>query len=205
MTIRCQYRALPGVELDHHAMLIVPLGDVRVGHERLDEPRTQPPAVSDTDREILRAMRTGPPSTVSVFCAQAPDDVGSWGFHDQLGDEEVDRLAERVVEAQMPTLRAMFLAGHCMHVRIGMGAREQVAIRRAQAIFRKRLEHELGTRSGPERELAELDVWLLRNFIFSFAVSVNTLLGSTLGTNPAAIRMRMKQAQRVRDRGIGAR
>lgn len=179
-------------------MLIVPGSSIRVGRDRIPTPDT--PQSSSVDEEILAAA--GPAHgavRVSVFCGQAPDGPGSWGFDEDLDPAEVEALALSLMRGQLLTYRRLFARGVCMHVRIDFGIREQAAFRGAAMTLGRQIRDSLPRLDGLERELAELDVWLLANFLFSFAVSVERLLQSTLGDNAASVRMRMARAERVRE------
>lgn len=199
MSIRFERRALPEVGDDAQALLIVPEAKLRVGTDRL---RSDPNQGSAVDKEIAHAARPLDDGVVrvSIFCAQAPEGDGSWGFDEDLSLRDGYALARHLVRSQLHVLRSLFACGVCMHVRIDFGGKEQLAFRRATLDVRRELESAARRATSDTRELAELDAWLLRNFVFFFAVPVDRLMQSTLGENAAAVRTRMRQAQRQRQR-----
>lgn len=135
---------------------------------------------------------------VSVFCGQAPDDTGSWGFADDLRRAEIEAIAVNLVKAQLITYRRLFHVGTCMHVRLDVGAREQAAFKQANQDVARELAQRIPRLQGVEREIAETDLWILKNFVYFFAVSVDRLLASTLGSNSHAVRMQLKRAAQRR-------
>jgi hypothetical protein len=194
--LRFEYRELTGID-EAQVMLIIPEGKLRVGRDRLKTVAF--PQSSGLDDQISSAARAADRTArVTVFTGKAADGGGSWGLAEDLDSDEVDQLARILVRSQILTYRRLFLAGVCMHIRLDMGPREQLAFRRANYEVRREIEKALPT-SGSARELAELDVWLLKNFVFFFAVSVDRLLESTLGENSHSVRVRMKRAARRRE------
>ena len=180
-----------------HILLIIPVTALRAGKDREQAANTDPTARGN---EIAAAIRSehGAAVRVSVFCGRAPEAAGSWQFADDVDQEVAYGVALELVRAQIVTLRYLFMAGVCMHVRIDFGGREQIAFRRATLEVRRELEAELARLNGVARELAELDAWLLRNFVFHFTVSVDRLIENTLNGNIHAIKQRIKQAERRR-------
>lgn len=196
--VRFVRQPLSGLDPGDEALLIVPNGHLRVGRERLLV--SGPPEPSALDRQIQAAAgpANGGCARVSVFCSRALDISGSWGFEEDLEPAEVDELGMRLVESQVITLRCLFLAGVGMHVRIDFGRREQSAFRMATAELLKRLVRKRQRTSGLTRELADLDAWLLREFVFFFSVSVKRLMESTFGDNAHAVRSRVRRADEKR-------
>lgn len=133
-----------------------------------------------------------------MFCGTAPDEKGTWGFADELHRAEVEAIAMNLVRSQLITYRRLFHIGACMHVRIDMGSREQAAFKQANHEVARELAQRIPHLRGVEKELAETDLWILKNFVFFFAVSVERLLASTLGENSHAVRMQLKRAEQRR-------
>ena len=196
MRVRLETRPLKGVGEGDQVLLVTPTEHVEVGREVLESPKAT--GMSAVDRQIVNAAaRPSGNVRVTVFCGA--DDEGSWAMQPELEAADVDAVAERLVEAQLSTLRALFVAGVCMHVRLDVSAREQLAFRRAHATVRKRLEAQRDTLAGVDAELADFDIWLLKSLVFFFVVSVERLLSSTLGNNTYAIKSRLRAAATRRE------
>ena len=196
--VRFVRRPLSGLEPGDEALLIVPQGHLRVGRERLQARGPVEPSELDRQIQAAAAPSEGGRPRVSVFCGRALDDSGSWGFAEDLEPAELDELGIRLLESQILTMRCLFLAGVGMHVHIDFGRREQVSLRLANGELLKKLVRKRQRTTGLDHELADLDAWLLREFVFNFSVSVERLLDSTFGDNAHAVRSRIRKADERR-------
>ncbi len=142
--------ATMGVRLSEHrfatdagertALLITPTTHVRVGRERLQQLREAHPG-SAIDREIIEALRSHDhEDALVVFRGRDPDGQGSWGFAEDLSDEEAMELGYHLVLDQLPCYQRLVRAGVFALIHVEWGARETNAYRQ-----------------GTERALEELD------------------------------------------------
>ena len=145
-----------GVRLSEHrfatdsgertALVLTPTEHARVGRERLEQLRKGHPG-GTLDREITSALRAHDhEDALVVFRGKDPEGAGSWGFAEDLTDEEVLELGYHLVLDQLPAYRRLVRAGVFALIHVEWGAREKEAYRKGT----ERMLEELDDESVPE-------------------------------------------------------
>jgi hypothetical protein len=148
------------------ALVVSPEAHVRVGRERLEALRRDHEGGA-IDEAVLRLVseHSGEDLLV-VFRGRSADGQGSWGFAEDLTDEEAGELGYHLVVDQLPTYRRLVRAGVFALVHTEWGVREAEAYRAGT----KQLLEELESQAVPEVEasteevaVSNADRYILRN------------------------------------------
>ncbi len=165
-----------GVRLSEHrfatdsgertALVLTPTEHARVGRERLEQLR-ESHAGAELDREIAEALQAHDHvDALVVFRGKDPEGGGSWGFEDDLTDEEVLELGYHLVLDQLPTYRRLVRAGVFALIHVEWGTREKEAYRKGTERVLEELEDEsvAEVESDPETiDRLRADRFILRN------------------------------------------
>lgn len=184
MILRIDETRVETVSGPRTAWVVTPTRRLRVDRERLEAFREHGYPSSDVDRELLALVRaTGSDSQLVVMRARDPEGEGSWGFEDDLTEDETHELGEHLVRDQLPMYRRMIAAGVFAILHVDFGLREVDAYQRG---IRRVLE-ELEAGSIPELAHAEdavaqlqADRWILHNLTFFFELSFDDVLDTVL-------------------------
>jgi len=165
-----------GVQLSEHrfatdsgeriALVLTPTETVRVGRERLEQLR-QAHQGGELDHEIAGALKAHDhEDALVVFRGKDPEGAGSWGFAEDLTDDEALELGYHLVLDQLPSYRRLVRAGVFALIHVEWGAREKEAYRKGTERVLEELEDESvpEVASDPEtiRRL-RADRYILRN------------------------------------------
>jgi len=164
------------------ALMVTPSRDIRVGRERLRELRVAPDGGS-LDEQIWRSATKHADASIMVMRGRNDDGSGSWGFDEELTDEETTELGELLVRSQVPTYRRLIAAGMLALIHVEFGFREVAALRNATAVVRDELERRSQSeleKAPPAAAVHALDVWILRHLTFFFSVSFDKVASDTL-------------------------
>lgn len=180
------------------AMVVTPTEHVRVGRERLENPRGR--EMSDVDRQLLEQMqRREGRVTAVIFRGRDDHGAGSWGFDPSLDAHESDALALELLRGMVLVYRSFVESGVCVHAHADWGPAEARAFRVANASLVGELGEQLargGLRPVQRRE-AEVELWTLRNLTFFFTLGYRTLVRSVL---PEKLPMLEQRTDRLRAR-----
>lgn len=178
------------------AMLITPASHLRVGKDRLSS--DPPTGLSEVDAEILsqaelRASRV----ELAIFRGQDDDGRGSWAFADDLEDEDAVVVASRMLDSHLMVYRGLVKAGLCLHVHVEWGPRELRAFRIVTQEKIETLEDRIAERRTAEAASDAVDLWILRNLVFYFGVSLDKLLTTILPDKLPLMEKRIIRVQRM--------
>jgi len=181
-----------------HAMVVTPRTHVRVGRERLENPRGR--EMSEVDRLLLEQMhaREGRICVV-IFRGRNDEGSASWGFEEDLDSHQANDLALDLLRGMVLVYRSFFEAGVCVHAHADWGPVEARAFRDANGVLIGELGEKLQmeTLTPVVRRQAELELWTLRNLTFFFTLGFSTLVGSVLPEKLPLLEMR---TERLRER-----
>jgi hypothetical protein len=157
---------------------ISPDRNVLLGRERLEELR-QTTAQGEIDREIIREVERYD-GRVAALMLRCRDEAGqvSWGFDDELDDDECRELGYLLIKSQVPTYRRFVESGVQGHFVVELGPRETRALntgkmRRVSELGR--LLHEL-THDDPQAMVLMFQAWLLQNFMYRLHLTAEEAL-----------------------------
>lgn len=177
------------------AMIITP-----AAHLRIDETRRADPGegLGSVDAEILaqgelRAQRV----ELAIFRGRDDHGLGSWAFADHVSDAAARRLARTMLESHLHLYRGLMKAGLCLYIHVEWGARELEAFRAVTEDKLAELEAQVGDRDDLDDHPGAIDIWILRNLVFYFSVSLDKLLGSILPDKLPLMQKRIKRIQRT--------
>jgi hypothetical protein len=147
---------------------ITPDRNVRVGRERLAELR-RATTQGEIDREIIREVERYQ-GRVAALMLRCRDEAGqvSWGFDDELDDDECLELGYLLIRSQVPTYRRFVESGVQGHFVVELGPRET----RALNTGKMQRVAELGERlqrlphDDPQGMVLMFQAWLLQNFMY---------------------------------------
>ncbi|MBO6935745.1 MAG: hypothetical protein JJ863_12245 [Deltaproteobacteria bacterium] len=188
-----------GVRLSEHrfatesgertALVITPTVHTRVGRERLQQLRESHPGGA-LDREIIEALRAHDhENALVVFRAKDPEGAGSWGFADDLTDEEALELGYHLVLDQLPTYRSLVRAGVFTLIHVEWGEREKESYRKGTERVLEELEDEAvpEVESDPETiDRLRADRYILRNLTHFHDQPLDAVVRSVLVAHHAS-------------------
>ncbi|MAT24732.1 MAG: hypothetical protein CMN29_07165 [Sandaracinus sp.] len=194
MAMRLEERRLGAGTGERVALVVTPESAVRVARERLEELRHDP-RPSPLDEALVAHVRAhGDADRIVVFRGHDPAGEGSWGFDPSLTDAEVDELAYRLVQSELPTYRRLVALGVFALVHVEWGPREVKAYRAAT----ERLLSDLEEQSVPEvdadpREVAvdRVDRWVLRHLTHFYTDGFEEVFRSILLAHLASFEQRI--------------
>lgn len=188
-----------GVRLSEHrfatdsgertALVLTPTEHVRVGRERLQLLRRAHPG-GDLDREVAEALRAHDhEDALVVFRGEDPAGGGSWGFADELSEEEALELGYHLVLDQLPCYRRLVRAGVFALIHVEWGARETRAYRRGTERVLEELEDESVPEVTADAETIDrlrADRYILRNLTHFHDQPLEAVLRSVLVAHHAS-------------------
>lgn len=185
------------------AIVMTPDAHQRVGRDRLEALR-QAPEVSDLDREILAKVRALPRADrVAVFRGKPRDAGGSWGFADDLSEDERTELGYLLVRAELPTYRRLVAAGVFAIVHVEWGADEAPAYQQGTTRLLKELEAKsIGEVEGDPEDVAvsTADRFILRHLNHFFDDGYDQVVRSMLLAHLATFEARIPHFRAMIDK-----
>lgn len=174
------------------ALVLTPNVHVTIGPERITGLRAQI-GMSEVDRMVIGEARARSERVdLTIFRGRDDDGNGSWGFVEGISEDDASQLAMAMLRSNLPLYRGLMRAGLCLHLHVDWGPVELVAFREAA----EELSSELEVRSEGE-DADAVDVWILRNLTFFFALSLEKVLTSILPEKLALMEKRMERIQRM--------
>ncbi len=175
-----------------------PTEDIVLGRERLDQLRTVvgPSAI---DQEIVAQAKVSPPGTrISILAANDDETQREWRFCPSLQPGDVAELCDLLIRSQLWVYRRLLAIGFCMHVRVDLHSREQVGLRNARDRLLRDPAGAKRAATTADESYPELDLWIVRNFLYYFALPLDKVMGPFLSENVGTIDRRMERARRQR-------
>jgi hypothetical protein len=163
-------------------LVVTPDRDLRVGRERLVELRATN-AQGTIDKEIIQEVeiRKGRVAALMLRCRDEEGRV-SWGFDEELDDEECYELGYLLIKSQVATYRRFVENGVQGHFVVELGERET----RGLNTGKMRLVNELGNRlqqmanDDPRAIVPMFHTWLLQNFMYRLHLTAEETLETFL-------------------------
>jgi len=163
-------------------LVVTPDRDVRVDRARLEELRATG-AQGTIDKEIIAEVerRKGKVAALMLRCRDREGRV-SWGFDDELGEDECLELGYLLIKSQVATYRRFVENGVQGHFVVELGERET----RALNTGKMRLVGELGEQlerlaeDDPRAAILMFHIWLLQNFMFRLHLTADETLETFL-------------------------
>ncbi|MBW2278876.1 MAG: hypothetical protein JRF63_15390 [Deltaproteobacteria bacterium] len=163
-------------------LMVTPDQNVRVDRARLEELRDIG-AQGSIDKEIVWEVERhkGEVAALMLRCRDEDGQV-SWGFTDDLSDEECQELGYLLVKSQVTTYRSLVENGVQGHFVVELGERET----RALNTGKMRRVGELGQilqrldSDDPRAMVPMFQTWLLQNFMYRLHLTADETLETFL-------------------------
>lgn len=161
---------------------VAPDRNVRIGRVRLEELR-RTTAQGEIDKEIIREVERyeGRVAALMLRCRDEDGQV-SWGFDDELGDDECLELGYLLIKSQLPTYRRFVENGVQGHFVVELGPRETRALNTGKMQRVAELGEQLQRLTQDESRAMVLmfQAWLLQNFMYRLHLSAEETLETFL-------------------------
>jgi hypothetical protein len=139
-----------------------------LGPERLERWR-EPTSLSPGDRLLIEETRRRR-GRVHIGAIRARNELGEcvWSFDPNLTGTQVEELGYLLTCVLLPVHRRMLANGVAVFAHTEWGTLECYAMRQGV----RRLLAELRAHPHPDAALTEIDLWILRNMLFHFSLSL---------------------------------
>lgn len=150
-------------------------------------------------RTVLSAIR-GHGKRIDMFVLRGTsgDGRGTWRLPHGLDEQRAARLAEAMFESHLPLQRELVREGVCFSLFVDWPRREIAAFRDGSDRLRRRLSQ--ACEAGSASSEARLDLWLVRNLTFFFALPLDHVLTKLVPRTLPAFDARSRRIEELLDR-----
>jgi len=176
-------------------LVITPLEPIVFDRVRLTKLRMDP-APSELDLQVRREVleRRGH-IHFALFRGKTDDGRGLCTVSEHLGTDELEELGCLLMRQQIVTYRYLARAGACVHVRTEWDDRASDMF----AVGTDRLIDDIVRRSNPPTPTDELDLWCLKHFTFTFALSFERVMKEVLPEKFTLLERRSTRIKKLLD------
>lgn len=177
-----------------NALIASPRVRLRLGKDRLEGLR-QGDYDSAVNRKLLEAVdHADHPIHIIIFKAGGTDE-GSWGFEDDLSDEETIELGYHLIRSQLRLYMEAAERGVFTVVGVEFGKRELSGYERGTDRLAEELERDIS--DGGDSSVGKFKLWLIDHIGLWSPLSLEEFLGERAGEATAAAERHRRQIERL--------